>query len=119
MHVIATSLNTATGGRENTLRFIGLQQFAGMDDVLPFIVRQNAPDAEVRQLVNQYLRLGLARYLARTEGAKRPAAVEATGAQGQACRQAGGGERSLEPLGAAGRLLRQRRGRGVELGDPV
>lgn len=69
VHVIVTSLNTATGGREYTLRFIGLGPFESIDDVLTLIVRQNAPDAEIRRNLAQYLRLGLARYVARTPGA--------------------------------------------------
>lgn len=66
VHVISSSLGTGSGGEEVTLKFIGLKEFAGLDDEVHFAIAQGATDDEQRREFARVLKLGLARYLLRT-----------------------------------------------------
>lgn len=66
VHVIATSLGTGSGGRETTLKFIGLREFSGVDDEIRFTTAQGATGDEQRKELTRVLKIGLARYLVRT-----------------------------------------------------
>lgn len=61
---------TGSGGREYKLQFTGREIFAGVNDTLTFIRQANATDDEGRQQMVQTLKLGLVKYLARTERGK-------------------------------------------------
>lgn len=61
---------TGSGGREYKLQFTGRENFAGVNDTLSFVRQATATDDEERQQMVQTLKLGLVKYLARTEKGK-------------------------------------------------
>ena len=67
VYILVNSQATGSGGREYKLQFIGQGAFAGVDDTLSFIRPATATDDESRKLMVQTLKLGLVKYLARTE----------------------------------------------------
>jgi hypothetical protein len=66
VHVLVTGQETGGGGQEITLAFIGLRGFAGTADTLRHVSRNTDTQAEIRDAVTRLLKLGLARFLART-----------------------------------------------------
>ena len=66
VHVIATSLGTAAGGSEVTLRFIGRKAFAGLDDEVKYPIPPGASQDEQRHALSRVLKIGLSRYLLHT-----------------------------------------------------
>lgn len=92
VHVLVSSQETGGGGRVATLKFIGLKRFQGLDDELTHTTNATETSDERRRGQAQVLKLGLVRYLARTEDAKRvvvsvPQAAAAA-AQGQGLKPA-------------------------------
>jgi hypothetical protein len=61
---------TGSGGREYKLQFTGREIFTGVNDTLSFVRQATATDDEARQQMVQTLKLGLVKYLARTEQGK-------------------------------------------------
>lgn len=61
---------TGSGGREYQLQFTGRENFIGVNDTLSFVRQAIATDDEGRQQMVQTLKLGLVKYLARTEQGK-------------------------------------------------
>ncbi|QED36671.1 hypothetical protein FK178_02610 [Antarcticibacterium arcticum] len=61
---------TGSGGRDYKLQFTGREMFAGVNDTLSFVRHATATDDEGRQQMVQTLKLGLVKYLARTEHGK-------------------------------------------------
>jgi len=73
VHVIITSTNTGSGGREYSIAFIGARAFAGRDTTLKVVTGTGDPeDVRRRQLLNA-LRVGLLPYVA---GSSVPANLE-------------------------------------------
>ncbi|MES2305132.1 MAG: hypothetical protein V4558_06480 [Gemmatimonadota bacterium] len=70
VHVISTSLGTGSGGQEVTFKFIGLREFAGVDDEVRYTTAQGASSDDQRREYTRVLKLGLARYVLRTPYAK-------------------------------------------------
>ena len=66
VHVIVTAQENSSGGQTYTLRFIGLERFAGVEDVLTAATLQTSTQDERRRALVQTLKAGLVRYLART-----------------------------------------------------
>ncbi len=66
VHVIATQLSTGGGGSEITLKFIGLKEFAGVDDEVRFTTPMGASSDDLRRELTRVLKVGLARYVIRT-----------------------------------------------------
>jgi hypothetical protein len=66
VQVISLSHGTGSGGAEITLKFIGVGEFAGVDDEVRFTTPQGATWQEQRREFTRVLSLGLARYLMRT-----------------------------------------------------
>jgi hypothetical protein len=66
VHVLVTTQRTGGGGREFTLKFIGLERFAGRDDTLRYVSPQTDTDDQRRRGLAQVLKLGLVRYAAET-----------------------------------------------------
>jgi hypothetical protein len=66
VHVLATSRSTGSGGKEVTLKFTGQGPFRGVDDEIVFTTGQNDSEDTQRRSFVQTLKLGLARYAART-----------------------------------------------------
>ena len=66
VHVLVTREFTGSGGRVLTFDFVGLEEFAGLDDQLTYFSSQDDTDDAERRGVAQTLRLGLVRYAAGT-----------------------------------------------------
>ncbi len=71
VHVLVTSQQTGSGGREYTFRFIGLRAGAAREDQLLTTTPATATDDERRRAVARTLALGLAPHGARSELAPR------------------------------------------------
>ena len=71
IHLLVTSQETGAGGREYSVTFIGLRQFAGITDTLKYASPPAAPDDDVRKGLAGVFKLGLVRYFARTPAAAR------------------------------------------------
>lgn len=78
VHVLITRETTGGGGNTYTMAFYGQQRFAGVNDTLTITTPQGATEDEERQALSRTVKLGLARYLARTaHGARSLLTVEA------------------------------------------
>jgi hypothetical protein len=76
VHVLITRQSTGGGGSSFTLAFYGQRRFASLSDTLVVSTAQGATEDEQRQALARTIRLGLARYLARTPaGARTSVAV--------------------------------------------
>jgi hypothetical protein len=71
VHVLVTMQETASGGTEWTVKFLGHERFAGSDQTLTFTTPQTATDDEERRAFARTFTLGLARYVAETPLADR------------------------------------------------
>ena len=71
VHVLVADEGTGGGGRRYTLAFYGQRVFEGLSDTLVITTPQGATEAEQRRTLVRTLRLGLARYLARTPEGER------------------------------------------------
>ena len=67
--VLVTTQETGSGSDEYQLQFIGQHRFAGLNDTLRFVVDRDASEDTERRQVVQRLKLGLARFAARTPAA--------------------------------------------------
>lgn len=65
LHVIVTSTETGSGGREYTAAFIGTGPFAGVDQTLKAVTTNADPEDVVRRQISNMLRVGLLNYVAR------------------------------------------------------
>lgn len=68
--ILSNAQVTGSGGREYTLQFTGREIFTGVNDTLSFVRQATATDDEERQQMVQTIKLGLVKYLARTEQGK-------------------------------------------------
>ena len=66
VHVLVTQQETGGGGSAYTLAFYGQRQFEGVSDTLTLVLPQGSTEDERRRALARRIRLGLARYLART-----------------------------------------------------
>ncbi len=81
VHILITRQQTGGGGNSFTLAFYGQRRFAGIADTLSINTKQGATEDENRQAIARTVKLGLARYLARTpEGERASLAVAAPAA---------------------------------------
>lgn len=71
VHILITRETTGGGGSALMLAFYGQQRFAGISDTLSLTTPQGATEDEQRQAISRTVKLGLARYLARTRDASR------------------------------------------------
>jgi hypothetical protein len=71
VHILVTTQQTGAGGREYSVNFLGLRQFAGVIDTLKFVTPPETTRDEKRRGLARVFRLGLVRYLARTPVAER------------------------------------------------
>jgi hypothetical protein len=65
--VLVTTQETGGGGEEIKLYFTGQEQFKGMFDTLQFNRSSVGTEGEYRNQLVQYLKLGLTRYISKTE----------------------------------------------------
>jgi hypothetical protein len=66
VHLLITRQQTGGGGTEHTLLFLGQRRFAGMADTLRYHASQVATEDERRTGLARVVKIGLARYVART-----------------------------------------------------
>lgn len=71
VQIIVTQQTTGAGGDQFSLQFIGLKEFENMKDTLLFSMLPNASDSDVRDKMNQYILLGLTRFIAKTPNAEK------------------------------------------------
>lgn len=71
VHVLITTQNTATGGREYTMQFMGLGAFADLQQQMTYVSSGSDTDDERRVGVSRTFSLGLTPYLLRTPEAAR------------------------------------------------
>jgi hypothetical protein len=71
VHLLITAQATGGGGREYTLLFIGQRRFEGMGDTLRHAASQTVTEDERRSGLVSAIKLGLARYAARTAAGRR------------------------------------------------
>ncbi|MDX1579544.1 MAG: hypothetical protein R3266_13755, partial [Gemmatimonadota bacterium] len=69
VHVLLTSEQTGSGGQRYTLDFIGRESFEGVDDRLTVTTRANLAEEQQLTQIAATMKLGLVRYVARTEQA--------------------------------------------------
>ncbi len=63
VHVLITSAETGSGGREYTITFIGLVPFAGVNHTLKTVTTSSDPEDVVRRQLATSLRIGLLNYV--------------------------------------------------------
>jgi hypothetical protein len=66
VHLLVTRQQTGSGGNAYTLAFYGQRRFDGVSDTLTLVLPQGSTEDERRRALVRRVRLGLARYLART-----------------------------------------------------
>lgn len=71
VHLLVSSQQTGSGGREYTVTFIGLRQYASLTDTLIYAQPPASTEDERRRGLARTFRAGLVRYLARTDAASR------------------------------------------------
>jgi hypothetical protein len=82
VHVLVTRETTGGGGSAFVLAFYGQHRFAGVNDTISVTTAQGATEDDERQALSRTVKLGLARYLARSpERARTTVAVEAATAR--------------------------------------
>ena len=66
IHILITEQKTGSSGRQYTLSFFGLKNFAGINDTINYYTRQYDTSDDIRKKMVQYLDLGLVRYISHT-----------------------------------------------------
>jgi len=66
VQIIVTSQGTGSGGEQYSLQFLGLNEFEHMHDTLNFSLPPNYSNDEFRNKINQFVLLGLTRFIAKT-----------------------------------------------------
>ena len=66
IHIMVTTQSTGSGGREYTFHFLGQNEFSGMNDTLVYVSKTDDTEEQIRNGQLKILKLGLARYVART-----------------------------------------------------
>jgi hypothetical protein len=70
IHVLITLQDTGSGGREYTIAFIGLKDYADLQNSLKYFSSPTETSDEIREGLVKILKLGLGPYVARTPMAK-------------------------------------------------
>jgi hypothetical protein len=70
IYILINSQTTGSGGRDYKLQFVGQENFKGVVDTLSYIRQSTATDDEDRQLMVQTIKMGLVKYIARTDKVK-------------------------------------------------
>jgi hypothetical protein len=78
VHLLVTQQQTGGGGNAYTLAFYGQLRFDGVSDTLTLVIPQGSTEDEQRRALVRRIRLGLARYLARTPEGERAAVTLAS-----------------------------------------
>ena len=87
VHVLVTTRATAASGREFTLTFIGLKEFANLADTVTVVSPESDSQDQRRRGLTEALKRGLVRYAARRPGSEKlTVTYTAAGTGGQAPR---------------------------------
>lgn len=70
VQIIVSSQGTGAGGDQYSLQFLGLGSFKDMNDTLKFSLPPNYSNDEFRNKMNQFVLLGLTRFIAKTSHAE-------------------------------------------------
>ncbi|MGR9052825.1 MAG: hypothetical protein ACU84J_09265, partial [Gammaproteobacteria bacterium] len=70
VHLLVTRQNTGSGGSEYMVEFIGKKNYSNMIDTLIFNTKETDTDDEIRAQVVKYFKLGLTRFIAKTDLSK-------------------------------------------------
>ncbi len=71
VHVLITTLGTASGGREYTISFIGQFEFEGINDTQKYFSERTDTQDEIREALTNAIKIGLTGYAAKTPIASR------------------------------------------------
>jgi hypothetical protein len=71
IHILITTQNTGSGGREYTIAFIGQHEFNGINDTHKYYSQQTDTKDEIREGLVKVLKIGLMSYVAKTSIASR------------------------------------------------
>jgi hypothetical protein len=71
VHVLVTGQTTGSGGREYSLKFIGLGRFQGVEAAMVYAASVDATSDQIRKALVQRLTLGLVRYAAESPAGAR------------------------------------------------
>ena len=71
VHLLITTTQTGSGGREYTLSFLGQNECQGIDDTIKYFSNKTDTDDEVRKGLVKTLKIGLMTYVVRTPIASR------------------------------------------------
>lgn len=71
VHILFSRQNTGSAGTEYTLFFIGLNQFAKINDTIKFSTFQTDTDDLIREKTARYIKIGLVRYIAKSDAVER------------------------------------------------
>jgi hypothetical protein len=66
VHVLITDQQTASGGKEFTVKFLGHRNFSDKNDTLRFVTRYSDTDDQIRRGLTKIIEAGLIPYVART-----------------------------------------------------
>jgi hypothetical protein len=66
LHILVTQQGTAGGGRQYTLNFIGIREFAGLSDTLKYTSLNSDTDELRRRGLTRVMKMGLMRFVAST-----------------------------------------------------
>ena len=66
VHILATQQGTGGGGSSYTFNFIGLREFAGVNDTLQYVATANDTEDVTRRGIVRVIKLGMTPFLART-----------------------------------------------------
>jgi len=66
VHLMITSVHTASGGREYTLKFLGRKKFANQNDTLKYIANETDTRAKERRGLMNKIKMGLIPYISNT-----------------------------------------------------
>ncbi len=78
IHIMITNQGTASGGRQQTLTFIGQHRFLSKNDTISYTIQKDDTWDDERSKMVKFLKMGLVSYVARTSGAAH-LAIEHTG----------------------------------------
>jgi hypothetical protein len=71
IHIIITSLNSGSGGKEYTLYFLGLKRFLGEADTLTYLAGKSDSEDVIRRGIARIMAAGLFRYALKTPAGER------------------------------------------------
>jgi len=66
VHILTTTQQTGGDGYEFTIRFIGLQRFAGQNDTLLYVSQQTDTEDMIRRELARHFKIGLMQYVSHT-----------------------------------------------------